>query len=67
MKMVTVVMAAVAVLLLSPLAIAGTRTCEVVSIAESEVVLTCKDVKGFSVGDKVKIKAKKKGKAIEGC
>lgn len=67
MKMLTVVLAGAAVLTLAQIAMAASRTCEVVSIAETEVVLSCKDIKGFSVGDKVKVKARKKSKAIEGC
>lgn len=66
-KKVLVVTAAAALLAFAPLAMAASRTCEVVSIAESEVVLNCEDVKGISVGDQVKIKTKKKSKAIEGC
>lgn len=67
MKMVTIVLAAVMVFALTPLAKAATMTCEVVSITETQVELNCEEVKGFSVGDQVKIKAKKKSKAIEGC
>lgn len=67
MKMVTVALAAAIIFTLTPLSKAATMTCEVVSITETRVELSCEEVKGLSLGDQVKIKAKKKSKAIEGC
>ena len=56
-----------AIFFLAPLAVAATKTCEVVSVTEKEVVLKCKDVQDLVVGDQVKIKTQKKRKAVEGC
>ena len=67
MAKVTAIMLAMAILTISPLAIAASKTCEVVSITDKEVVLKCEDVKELIVGDQVKIKTKKNSKAIEGC
>ena len=67
MAKITAMMLVMAILTLSSLAMAASRTCEVVSITEKEVVLNCEDVKELIVGDQVKIKTKKKSKAIEGC
>ena len=67
MAKVTAIMLAMAILTISPLVKAASTTCEVVSITDKEVVLNCEDVKELIVGDQVKIKTKKKSKAIEGC
>ena len=56
-----------AIFSVAPLAMAATKTCEVVSVTEKEVVLKCKDVQDLVVGDQVKIKTQKKRKAVEGC
>lgn len=67
MKKITATLMAMAILTLSPMAMAATKTCEVVSITDTEVLLNCKNVKGLTVGEKVKIKTLKKTNAIEGC
>ena len=67
MAKITAMMLAMAILTISPLAMAASKQCEVVSITDKEVVLNCEDVKELIVGDQVKLKTKKKSKAIEGC
>jgi len=67
MAKITAMMLVMAILTISPLAMAASKKCEVVSITDKEVVLNCEDVKELIVGDQVKLKTKKKSKAIEGC
>ncbi len=67
MAKITAMMLAMAILTISPLAMAASITCEVVSITDKVVVLNCEDVKELIVGDQVKIKPKKTSHAIEGC
>lgn len=67
MTKITAILLAMAVLTISPLAMAASRTCEVIKITDKEVVLNCEDVKELIVGDQVKVKIKKKSKGIEGC
>ena len=61
------IMSAMAIFTLSPLAMATSRTCEVVSVTDKEVVLKCENGKELIVGEQVKIKTTKLKKAIEGC
>ncbi len=67
MAKITAMMLAMAILTISSLAMAASKTCEVVSITDKEVILNCEDVKELIVGDQVKLKTKKKSKTIEGC
>ncbi len=45
---------------------AKVTTCTIVSVNEKEVVMKCTAPENLTVGDKVRVKPKKK-KAIEGC
>ena len=67
MTKTTAILLAMAILTISSMAMAANRTCEVISITDTEVLLNCEDVKGLMVGDRVKMKPQKKDKAIEGC
>ena len=67
MTKITAMILAMAILTIASLAMAASKTCEVVSITDKEVILNCEDVKELIVGDQVKLKIKKKSKAIEGC
>ncbi len=67
MKKTMTILLAMAILTITPMAMAANKTCKVISITDTEVLLNCEDTKGLVVGDKVKIKPKKKNRAIEGC
>jgi hypothetical protein len=51
----------------STMAVAKTVKCTVDSVSGDTVTMTCKGADALSAGDKVKVKAKKGGAAIEGC
>ncbi len=51
----------------STVAVAATVKCTVDSIDVDKVTRTCKGADKLKVGDSVKVKAKKKAAAIEGC
>lgn len=51
----------------STFAVAATVKCTVDSVSDDKVTMTCKGADALKAGDKVKVKAKKKAAAIEGC
>jgi len=51
----------------STFAVAKTVKCTVDSVSGDKVTMTCKSADALKAGDSVKVKAKKKAAAIEGC
>lgn len=51
----------------STVAVGATVKCTVDSVSGDTVTMTCKDADKMKAGDKVKVKVKSGGAAIEGC
>jgi len=67
-KLVSLALAAAFVISTATASLAASITCEVKSVSGSTVTLDCgSKAKKLSAGQKVKVKAKKAKKAIEGC
>ncbi len=65
-KMIAMILA-MGMLSITPAAMAAKIHCEVINVAEKEVVLSCDSGDGLAVGEQVTVKTKKKRKAVEGC